>query len=47
MADTFVVNPDCYWDATFAKPETISNPCAVNKPSIHRKKCGDNCPCGE
>lgn len=44
MADTFVVNPDCYWDATFAKLETVSNLHAVNKPSIHRKKCGDYCP---
>jgi hypothetical protein len=35
-ASTFVVKI-----ATFAKPETVSNPCAVNKTPIHRKKCGD------
>jgi hypothetical protein len=47
MVDTFVVNPASYRDATLAKPETVSNPCAVIKQPIHRKKCGDNCQCGE
>ena len=42
MADAFVVNHrDSYRDATFANPETVSNPHAVNKPPIHRKKCGE------
>jgi hypothetical protein len=44
MAYTFVVNPDCYWDATFAKPETVSNPHALNEPPIHRKQRGDYYP---
>ena len=33
--------------SAFAYLKTVRNQFAVNKPPIHRKKCGDNCSCGE